>query len=193
MKQVLIIASTLLLASASVMASGSKPESGNCVGNHTCNTSSDADSSSSSSSSSSSEAASQVGDVTNTYSDNSNISIDAGVNHNAQRRDPVNTAYAAPLVAGVDTCMGSTSAGGQGITLGFSFATTWKDEDCIIRKDARFLQNAQRQEIALSLMCSKPSVLAAVERAGTLAERIACGLDVPVVIPVDSYKPGERG
>ena len=95
----------------------------------------------------------------------------------AQDRNPVNTAYAAPLIATEDTCMGSTSGGGQGITLGFSFATTWSDADCVIRKDARFLHNAHREMIAMALMCEKDSVKRAVDRAGTPEERVACGLD----------------
>ena len=95
----------------------------------------------------------------------------------AQKRNPVSTAWAAPLIATEDTCMGSTSAGGQGITLGFSFASTWRDRDCVIRKDARFLHNAQHQTVALGLMCDKERVRKAVAIAGSPAERLACGLN----------------
>jgi hypothetical protein len=140
-----------------------------------------------------STAVSTGGDVS--VSDNSTSSSTTTY---TEKRRPVNTAYAAPLVAGDDTCMGSTSAGGMGITFGFSFATTWKDTDCVIRKDARFLQNAQRQDIALSLMCEKPSVIAAVKRAGTDAEKRACGLEVAPITPTVTRPPapsytGERG
>jgi len=65
----------------------------------------------------------------------------------------------------------------RGITLGFSFATTWRDKDCVIRKDARFLHNAQHQNVALGLMCEKERVRTAVARAGSPAERLACGLN----------------
>ena len=207
MKNVLLIAG-LVLVSSSVMASGSskKPapetqrqsqgqhqkqsQSQNAKANS--DSYSDAYSDAYSDSYSESQAVSNGGDVT--VSDNSSSTS----TYNEKRR-PVNTAYAAPLVAGDDTCMGSTSAGGMGITLGFSFATTWKDNDCVVRKDARFLQNAQRQDIALSLMCSKPSVLAAVKRAGSRAEKIACGLPVETIIVPAPKKPqlflgvGERG
>jgi len=106
-------------------------------------------------------------------------------------RIPVNTAWAAPLVASDDTCMGSTSAGGQGITIGLSFSTTWSDSDCVIRKDARFLHNAHRPDIALSLMCSKKSVKDAVRRAGTDAEKRNCGLLEPAPTVTEEY--GEKG
>ena len=118
--------------------------------------------------------------------DGNNTAVDASDNSTnsvyyegdeAQKRNPVSTAYAAPLVASDDTCMGSTSAGGQGITLGFSFASTWRDKDCVIRKDARFLHNSQHQTVALGLMCDKDRVRKAVAIAGSPAERLACGLN----------------
>lgn len=104
--------------------------------------------------------------------------------YEAQKRNPVSSAWSAPLVTSNDTCMGSTSAGGQGITLGLSFATTWRDKDCVIRKDARFLHNAQHQTVALGLMCEKASVRRAVARAGSVAERLACGLNADGSEPV---------
>lgn len=107
----------------------------------------------------------------------------------AQRRNPVNTAYAAPLISSNDTCMGSSSVGGQGITFGFSVATTWRDGDCVRRKDARFLSNAKRNNIALALMCEKDSVRRAVELAGTREERTMCGLDNPPVVTTNVITP----
>lgn len=116
---------------------------------------------------------------------NGGNTVDASDNsvYEAQKRNPVNSAWAAPLTASNDTCMGSTSAGGQGITLGLSFATTWTDKDCIIRKDARFLHNAGRGMVSLSLMCEKETVRRAVARAGTVEEKAACGLTGPVPSP----------
>ena len=126
------------------------------------------------------------GNNSDAYNDGNNTAVDASDNSTnsvyyegdeAQKRNPVSSAWAAPLVASEDTCMGSTSGGGQGITLGFSFATTWRDKDCVIRKDARFLHNAQHQNVALGLMCEKERVRTAVARAGSPAERLACGLN----------------
>jgi hypothetical protein len=52
------------------------------------------------------------------------------VTYQAQARDPVSTAYAAPLAAANGTCMGSSSAGAQGIGFGLSLGTTWRDDGC---------------------------------------------------------------
>lgn len=212
MKQALIYSIILvaLAVSSSVYASGNKPKS-DCNGHNNCNTSTkkyNTHNSNATGGYANSEASAGVSDSGNSTaaadadasnSGNSSVNIDAS-STSTQSRRPVNTAYAAPLVAGDDTCMGSTSAGGMGITFGFSFATTWKDSDCVIRKDARFLQNAQRHDIALSLMCSKPSVIAAVKRAGTDAEKRACGIAVdepadftPPIKPVLKTETGERG
>ena len=109
-------------------------------------------------------------------SDNS-VNFTDNSRYEAQKRNPVSTTWAAPLVASDDTCMGSTSVGGQGITIGLSIGTTWSDKDCVIRKDSRLLHNANRSEIALSLMCSKKAVREAVKRAGTDAEKAACGIE----------------
>jgi len=85
----------------------------------------------------------------------------------AQARNPVGTAWAAPLVAADDTCMGSSSAGGQGVGLGLSFGTTWKDEDCVRRKDARELHNMGLRPAAVALMCDSRAVRRAMQAAGT--------------------------
>jgi hypothetical protein len=85
----------------------------------------------------------------------------------AQARNPVNTAFAAPLVAADDTCMGSSSAGGQGVGFGLSLGTTWHDEDCVRRKDARELHNMGQKKAALALLCQSDHVAAAMAAAGT--------------------------
>ncbi len=50
-------------------------------------------------------------------------------------------ASAAPTVLRTpeDTCMGSSGAAGQGDNFGFSVGTTWRDENCIMLKNARAL------------------------------------------------------
>ncbi len=97
--------------------------------------------------------------------------------YEAQKRNPVAPAWAAPLTAAEDTCMGSTSVGGQGITLGASFATTWRDKDCVRRKHARTLYNMNRPTLALAVLCGNEEVLAGVARTGSAADRTACGID----------------
>lgn len=84
----------------------------------------------------------------------------------AQARNPVNTAFAAPLTATEDTCMGSSSAGGQGVGFGLSLGTTWHDTDCVRRKDARELYNMGHKKAALALLSQSKEVRAALDAAG---------------------------
>ena len=101
----------------------------------------------------------------NNDNDNSNsnsINIDT---HN--ERAPVNTAYAAPMVAGEDTCMGSSSVGGQGIGFGLSIGTTWTDNNCQRLKNSRQLASLGFTRAAVALVCVDEDVQGAMEAAGT--------------------------
>jgi len=88
-------------------------------------------------------------------------------NYQAQKRNPVSTAFTAPLVAAEDTCSGSSSVGGQAVGFGLSVGSTWKDGDCVRRKDARELHNMGQKVAALALMCQNADVAAAMSTAGT--------------------------
>lgn len=79
---------------------------------------------------------------------------------------PVNTAYAPALTASEDTCMGSSSMGVQGMTFGLSTGSTWKDNDCVRRKNARELHNMGHKEVAIALLCQDDSIREAMEDAG---------------------------
>lgn len=85
----------------------------------------------------------------------------------AQDRNPVATAYAAPLTAANGTCMGSSSGGGQGAAIGISFATTWTDNNCDIRYDAAALTAAGKGNAAIARLCQKAEIKDAMEAAGT--------------------------
>jgi hypothetical protein len=101
-------------------------------------------------------------------SDNANNAVQSqNVNFAAQSRDPVNTAYAAPLVAGEDTCMGSSSIGGQGVGFGISIGTSWTDENCQRLKNSRQLASLGYQKAAVMLLCINDDVAMAMEAAGT--------------------------
>ena len=123
------------------------------------------------------------------------ISIDTG---SSDSNDTASRAYAPALTSSNDTCMGSTSMGAQGLLIGISFGTTWTDNDCITRKDARFIHNTGHRTVALSLMFGKESVRAAVARAGTPEQRAACSITdaeidsyraKPIVVSVDRVAP----
>ena len=116
---------------------------------------------------SASDSRSAVNDSGNSANANS-----ATVNQNYQR-NPVSTAFAAPLVAADDTCMGSSSAGGQGVGFGLSFGSTWQDGDCVRRKDSRELFNMGERGAAIALMCQNPKIAQAMAAAGR-----SCPVDV---------------
>lgn len=79
---------------------------------------------------------------------------------------PVSTAVATGLAASNGTCMGSTSVGGQGVGLGLSFGTTWKDEDCNRRYFAEHLDRIGHPAVAFALLCQNEGVAAAAEAVG---------------------------
>jgi hypothetical protein len=85
----------------------------------------------------------------------------------AQERNPVATAYAAPLTASNGTCMGSSSGGAQSAAFGFSVGTTWTDGSCDIRYDAEALRAAGLPMAARARLCQKPEIAKAMEAAGT--------------------------
>jgi len=64
-----------------------------------------------------------------------------------------------------ETCMGSSSGGMAISGFGVSGGTTWTDEACIRRLDARELGSQGAKAASLELMCSNPAVRAAVLRA----------------------------
>lgn len=82
-------------------------------------------------------------------------------------KNPVATAYAAPLTASNGTCMGSTSVGGQGVTIGLSLGTTWTDSSCDMRYDAEALRAAGQPAAAVARLCQKPEIAEAMKAAGT--------------------------
>lgn len=89
------------------------------------------------------------------------------VTYQAQERAPVATAYAAPLTATNGTCMGSSSAGGQGASFGISIGSTWTDTSCDIRYDAEALRAAGLPLAAQARLCQKADIAKAMEAAGT--------------------------
>lgn len=101
----------------------------------------------------------------------------------AQERNPVATAYAAPLTVSNGTCMGSSSGGVQVPTAGISFGTTWKDDDCDRRYDANSmvaLGTDEDKAAARALLQQKPSIQKAYDdaRNGKRADAILNGRTV---------------
>ena len=51
-------------------------------------------------------------------------------------------------------CMGSSSVGGAGVGFGFSFGSSWTDDECGIRETARSFSGMGLKEDALAVLCS---------------------------------------
>jgi hypothetical protein len=80
---------------------------------------------------------------------------------------PVATAYAAPVIATEDTCMGSSSVGAQGVAFGVSIGTTWRDSNCQRLKNSRELAAMGFGQAAVALLCVDEDVSDAMRTAGT--------------------------
>lgn len=88
------------------------------------------------------------------------------VNVNSDYRATAESAYA-PAIMPTAPCMGSSSVGGQGMSFGVSFGTTWKDEGCDFRENIRTVATVLNDPVtAQELMCSKQDYREARERAG---------------------------
>jgi hypothetical protein len=102
------------------------------------------------------------------YSEGSAASSDNAVTntvtHNYERA--ASSAFAAPLTSSNDTCMGSSSVGGSGVTFGFSFGTTWTDENCIMLKNAQLLHNLGHHAAAMARLCMDDKNKTALEATG---------------------------
>ena len=136
----------------------------------------------------------------------SSVSVegDTYINREARnRRIPVGTAYAAPLTSGIDTCLGSASAGVQTGILGVSLGGTKRDRICETIKLSRELHHMGMREGAVQLLCNDPRVRIAMHNAGTPCENVTY-VPEPMVYdepppPVEYAPPrrkprrGERG
>lgn len=98
---------------------------------------------------------------------NSNNSAVVVQGDQAQARNPVATAYAAPLTAGFDTCMGSSTAGAQGIGFGISLGSTWTDKNCVRLKNSRELASMGLRKASIQLLCQNKDIEEAMAAAGT--------------------------
>jgi hypothetical protein len=80
----------------------------------------------------------------------------------------VPTVYAPALTTTLtETCMGSTSLGGSGVGIGVTIGTTWHDQDCVRRLNAREIgQLIGDREAARAILCESASVKEAYDRIG---------------------------
>jgi len=161
-----------------------------------------------------SESSASVGDtsLSNDNTNNSNNSSQNNVNvtySNQQSRIPVSTAYAAPLTASIDTCLGSMTAGGQTQLFGLSIGGTKRDKNCELIKLAREAGQMGMADVQCQLLSTDERFAEALERAGRTCElpRQVQVIEVPVPVveeefdittvrslpPLDGPYDGERG
>lgn len=117
------------------------------------------------------------------------------VTYEAQSRNPVNTAYA-PNIAPTATCMGSTSAGAQGIGFGISIGSTWTAEECQVLEQGRFAAQVLGQtEVASEIACSLDKYREARKRVGKPCaqdvekSKATASVEVPPVASANSEQP----
>lgn len=70
------------------------------------------------------------------------------------------------LTAAEDTCMGSTGGSVTTSVIGVSYGTTWKDPDCVMRKNARELWNMGMRAAAIARLCMDPLNNKALQQTG---------------------------
>ncbi|MEM6668306.1 MAG: hypothetical protein AAF661_03730 [Pseudomonadota bacterium] len=88
---------------------------------------------------------------------------------------PVSTAYAPALAASPDTCMGSSSAGAQGMSFGVSVGSTWVDKNCMDLKWYREMSQAGYNKAAAAVLCQA--------RGGAYAQAMAAeGIDCAALL-----------
>lgn len=85
----------------------------------------------------------------------------------AQKRNPVSTAYAAPLVTSDETCAYSTSVGAQFIGTGFSAGSTHEATNCVRLKNSRELERKGFKKASIALLCLNNEVREAMEQEST--------------------------
>jgi hypothetical protein len=95
-----------------------------------------------------------------------NSSVTVSGDTYASPRFPASTAYA-PTIAPTAVCMGSSSIGGQGLTFGVSFGSSWTDSNCMLLEQVRIVATVIGDETtAAEMMCDVPAYRAARQRVG---------------------------
>lgn len=120
----------------------------------------------------------------NSHTANANNSAQAVTINQPSPDIPVSTAYAAPLTSGLMTCMGSSSGGVQGMSVGISISSTWRDVNCVALRDSKRAQEMGMNDVAVAIMCSQSVFAKAMKDAGR-----TCPGDAPKVAKVHQFAP----
>lgn len=94
------------------------------------------------------------------------------------------TAIAPALTSSNDTCMGSSSAGAQGMSFGVSIGSTWTDANCKLLKNSRELWNMGNRVAAVSLLCTNEDNRYAISVSGGIPYRKDDGTIIRIACPM---------
>lgn len=102
------------------------------------------------------------------------VNSELNITHEAQKRNPVNSAIAPDITISHLSCRSGVSGAAQGTGFGFSFGSTSDDEACETRMDALLLSRLGLDVEAVLRLCDNPKIAKAFKGGG----RIQC----PVVV-----------
>jgi len=103
----------------------------------------------------------------NDYSGAASVDNSTTSNSTSNVRSSVPTASAPGLSSGIDTCSLSVSAGVQTFNFGISGGSTYNDEKCEMRKNAKLLNDLGMKVASLALICKDPKIFSAMFAAET--------------------------
>jgi len=103
----------------------------------------------------------------NDYSGAASVDNSTTSNSTSNIRSAPGTASAPGLSSGIDTCSLSVSAGVQTFNFGISGGSTYNDEKCEMRKNAKLLNDLGMKVASLALICKDPKIFSAMFSAGT--------------------------
>jgi hypothetical protein len=103
----------------------------------------------------------------NDYSGAASVDNSTTSNSTSNVRSSVPTASAPGLSSGIDTCSLSVSAGVQTFNFGISGGSTYNDEKCEMRKNAKLLSDLGMKVASLALICKDPKIFSAMFAAET--------------------------
>jgi hypothetical protein len=99
-------------------------------------------------------------------------------------RYAANTAIAPALTSGLDTCMGSSSAGASGMSFGLSLGSTWTDKNCVMLKNARELWNMGQHAASMAMLCTNEDVRYSISVSGGLMDKRSDGSIIRLGCPM---------
>lgn len=113
------------------------------------------------------------------------VQVNVNGNGNGGNR-PVSTALAPSLTSGMDSCMGSSSLGAQGVGFGVSAGTTWTDKHCILLKSVKMFMSMGLPDVACYR--ARMGEEGKLNDEALAAAGIDCSMFAPPIVPISEVK-----